>query len=329
MKKNVPAATHATSHAPLLVGMGEILWDLLPGGRQLGGAPTNVAWHASQLGMRATVVSAVGDDAAGRELVVRLDAMGIDRSHVGVDFDHATGTAGVVLDTEGKSTFTITEGVAWDHLALHAGLLHLSVEADAVCVGTLAQRNETSRRTVQAFFNATRPGCLRVYDVNLRQRFYNPTIVGRTIACCHVVKLNEEEWPVVARMLDLPEDPRPGAMALRKRHDLHVVAITRGAAGSLLCDERGLQEHAGVPCRVVDTVGAGDVFTATLTAGLVRSMPLERIHDLASRAAAHVCSQAGATPTLPDAITAPFRANAPAIANQWGKPQRLESARHR
>lgn len=309
-------------HAPLLVGIGEILWDLLPGGRQLGGAPTNVAWHAARLGMHATVVSAVGDDEAGRELVMRLDAMGIDRSHVGVDFDHPTGTAGVVLDAEGKSTFTITEGVAWDHIALHAGLLHLSVEADAVCVGTLAQRNETSRRTIQAFFNATRPGCLRVYDVNLRQHFFNTTIVGRTIACCHVVKLNDEEWPVVARMLDLPGDPRSGAMALRRRHHLHVVAITRGAAGSLLCDEHGLHDHPGVPSRVVDTVGAGDAFTATLTAGLVRAMPLGRIHELASQAAAHVCSQAGATPTLPDHLTAAFHADGPARPNQWGGPER-------
>ncbi len=323
MKKK-PAASQPpdTRHTPLLVGIGEILWDLLPGGRQLGGAPTNVAWHASQLGMRATVVSAVGDDEPGRGLVVRLDAMGIDRSHVGVDFDHPTGTADVVLDGQGKSTFTTTEGVAWDHIALHAGLLHLSVEADVVCVGTLAQRNETSRRTVQAFLSATRPDCLRVYDVNLRQRFHNAVIVGRTIACSHVVKLNDEEWPVVSRLLDLPEDPRPGAMALRRRHDLHVVAITRGAAGSILCDAQGLHEHPGIACPVVDTVGAGDAFTATLAAGLVKAMPLARIHDLATRAAAHVCSQPGATPTLPDAVTAPFRADAPAFVNQWGGPQR-------
>jgi fructokinase len=300
---NRPVATRP----PLLVSAGEILWDLLPGGRQVGGAPTNVAWHATQLGLRGTVISAVGDDEAGRELLVRLDAMGIDRSHVAVDPDHPTGTAGVALDAAGKSTFAIADGVAWDHIALHAGLLHLAVEADAVCVGTLAQRNEISRRTIQAFVAATRPGCLRVYDVNLRQRHFNHTVISRTIACCDVIKLNDEEWPVVARLLDLPGDPASGAMALRRRHDLRLVAITRGAQGSLLCAADGLHDHAGVACTVADTVGAGDAFTAALTVGLLHGAPIAELHDLAARAAAFVCSQAGATPTLPEGLAGRFR----------------------
>ena len=315
-------ATSPPRPQPLLVGIGEILWDLLPGGRQLGGAPTNVAWHAVQLGLRSTVVSAVGDDEPGQELLVRLDAMGIDRSYVGVDFNHPTGSAGVTLDAAGNSRFTITEGVAWDHVPLHVGLLHLSAGAAAICVGTLAQRNEVTRRTIQSVLKATEPGCLRVYDVNLRQSFFNAAIVGLTLACADVVKLNDEEWPVVAHMLDLPEDPRPGAMALRRRHGLRVVAVTRGANGSLLCDERGLHELPGTPCLVVDTVGAGDAFTATLAAGLVRGLALDRIHALAAQAAAHVCTCAGATPTLPEAVTTPFRAHDATVTNQWGGPAR-------
>ncbi|MBA3937439.1 MAG: carbohydrate kinase [Planctomycetes bacterium] len=306
------ATTSTTAAPPLLVGIGEILWDLLPDGRQPGGAPTNVAWHAAQLGLRATVVSAVGDDDDGRELMVRLDAIGLDRSHIAVEPAHPTGTAGVVLDAAGRSTFTIAAGVAWDRIALHTGLLHLAVEAAAVCVGTLAQRDEVSRTTIQAFLAATRPGCLRVYDVNLRQHHFNATIVAQTIAACHVVKVSDEEWPIVAGLIDLPADPRSGAMALRKRHDLRLVAVTRGPHGSLLCDAHGLHDHPGIPAAVVDTVGAGDAFTAAVTAGLLLGMPLARLHDLASRAAAHVCASRGATPTLPAEITSAFRAALPA-----------------
>lgn len=291
---------------PLLVGVGEILWDLLPGGRQVGGAPSNVAWHAAQLGLWSVVVSAVGDDDLGRELMVLLDRMGIDRSYVAIDPDHPTGTAGVVLDRAGNSTFTITEGVAWDHIGLYAGLPHLAVQADAVCVGTLAQRCEASRQTIQAFLAATRRDCLRIYDVNLRQHYFNHTILHRTLAACQVVKLNEQEWPQVARLLDLPDDLRSGAMAMRRRYDLRLVALTRGAEGSVLCDGDGLHDHPGMDVAVIDTIGAGDAFTAALGVGLLRGLPVPKLHDLAARTAAYVCTQAGATPQLPTELAQIF-----------------------
>lgn len=291
---------------PLMVGVGEILWDLLPNGRQVGGAPSNVAWHAAQLGLWSVVVSAVGDDDLGRELLVLLDELGIDRSYVAIDPDHPTGTAGVQLDRHGNSTFTITEGVAWDHIALHVGLPHLAVQADAVCVGSLAQRCEASRETIQAFLAATRRDCLRIYDVNLRQHYFNHTILDRTLACCHVVKLNEQEWPVVAKLLDLPHDLRSGAMAMRRRYDLRVVAVTRGGDGSVLCDANGLHDHAGIDVPVVDTIGAGDAFTAALGVGLLRGLSLAQLHELAARTAAYVCTQAGATPRLPAELAQAF-----------------------
>jgi fructokinase len=291
---------------PLLVGVGEILWDLLPAGRQVGGAPSNVAWHAAQLGLWSVVVSAVGDDEPGRELLVHLDRMGIDRSYVAIDPDHPTGTAGVVLDGAGNSTFTITEGVAWDHIGLYAGLPHLAVQADAVCVGTLAQRCEASRQTIQAFLAATRRDCLRIYDVNLRQHWFNHTILHRTLTACQVVKLNEQEWPQVARLLELPDDLRSGAMAMRRRYDLRLLAVTRGAEGSVLCDSEGLHDHPGVGVRVVDTIGAGDAFTAALGVGLLRGLPLAKLHELAARTAAYVCTQSGATPQLPAELAQTF-----------------------
>jgi fructokinase len=299
------ARATAPPRRPLLVSVGEILWDLLPDGRQLGGAPANVAWHAACLGLRASIVSAVGDDADGHEILDRLDRMGIDRSHVAVDPQHRTGTAAVALDAEGRSTFAIAEQAAWDHVELHAGLMHLAVEADAVCVGTLAQRGETSRRCVQAFLGATRAGCLRVFDVNLRQDHWHQAVLARTIALSDIVKVNDEEWPVVARLLEVPAEVRAGSLALRRRHGLRLVAITRGAAGSLLCHADGIDDHPGIPCRVVDTVGAGDAFTAALAAGWLHGLPIERIHDLAARCASYVCSRAGATPRLPAELALP------------------------
>jgi fructokinase len=248
----------------------------------------------------------VGDDEPGRELLVHLDRMGIDRSYVAIDPDHPTGTAGVVLDGAGNSTFTITEGVAWDHIGLYAGLPHLAVQADAVCVGTLAQRCEASRQTIQAFLAATRRDCLRIYDVNLRQHWFNHTILHRTLTACQVVKLNEQEWPQVARLLELPDDLRSGAMAMRRRYDLRLLAVTRGAEGSVLCDSEGMHDHPGVGVRVVDTIGAGDAFTAALGVGLLRGLPLAKLHELAARTAAYVCTQSGATPQLPAELAQTF-----------------------
>lgn len=291
---------------PLMVGLGEILWDLLPGGRQIGGAPANVAWQAAQLGLRSVVVSAVGDDDLGRGVMTHLETLGIDRSHVAIDPQHPTGTAGVVLDAAGNSTFTITEGVAWDHIVLQADMPQLAVQADAVCVGSLAQRGAVSRSTIQAFLAATRPDCLRIYDVNLRQHYYSREILHRTLGACQVVKLNDQEWPVVARLLDLSEDLRSGAAAMLQRYDLRLVAVTCGANGSVLCDAAGLHEHSGSDVTVVDTIGAGDAFTAALIVGLLRGLPIDTVHALAARTAAFVCTQAGATPRLPAELIAAF-----------------------
>jgi fructokinase len=305
-QRAVSGRRRAPGEKPLLVGVGEILWDLLPDGRKVGGAPSNVAWHAAQLGLWSVVVSAVGDDDLGRELMVLWDELGIDRSYVAIDSEHPTGTAGVQLDRHGNSTFTITEGVAWDHIVFHAGLPHLAVQADAVCVGTLAQRCEASRESIQAFLAATRKDCLRIYDVNLRQHYFNHTILDRTLGLCQVVKLNEDEWPVAAKLLDLPQDLRSGAMAMRRRYDLRVVAVTRGANGSVLCDADGLHDLPGIDVPVVDTIGAGDAFTAALGVGLLHGLPLTRVHELASRTSAYVCTQAGATPRLPAELAQSF-----------------------
>lgn len=294
-------------HPPLLVGLGEILWDMLPGGRQFGGAPANVACHARQLGLRSALISAVGDDALGREAVAELANKGIATDGIISDADHPTGTAVAEIDAAGKSSFTITEGVAWDHLRMNAPASAVVEQADVVCFGTLAQRSPDSRATIQELLAAVRPGALVVFDVNLRQHYFDVEVLQTSIARSTVVKVSDDEWPTVARLLDLPVDPQHGADQLRQRHDLALVALTCGANGSALFTRTQQHAQPAFPTTVVDTIGAGDSFTATLITGWLRGLPLERLHAAASRVSAYVCSQAGATPTLPDDLVALVR----------------------
>jgi fructokinase len=281
-------------HPPLVVGLGELLWDLLPAGRQVGGAPANFAFHAARLGARAEVVSAVGDDALGAELRAALQARGLSTHHIAVDPDHPTSTVSVVLDSAGVPAFTIHEQVAWDWLTSSPALDDLARATDVVCFGTLAQRAPTTRATVARFLDQTRAECLRVCDVNLRQRFWSTDLLGACLARADVLKLNDEELPRVAEALGIADsDP---LCALRERYGLRLVALTRGVAGCvLLANER--VEHAGCAAPVlVDTVGAGDAFTAALALGLLAGQPLDELASAANELAAWVCSQPGAMP---------------------------------
>jgi len=179
---------------PLVVGLGEILWDELPNGQQLlGGAPANVAWHAKCLGARSAVISAVGNDPSGHRILDRLDGKGIDRTQVAIDKNHPTGIAKVVLEVSGKTSFRIEEGVAWDHLALNPNILIHAKDIDAIAVGTLAQRCELSRRSIQAILRATRSDCLRVFDVNLRQEYFNSFSLSATLS--RQMRMNGRCWP--------------------------------------------------------------------------------------------------------------------------------------
>lgn len=290
---------------PLVVGIGEVLWDMLPGGKQLGGAPANFAYHAAALGAHGLVVSRVGDDEPGREIRSRLDALGIDSRFVSGDGDHPTGFVAVHVDALGIPEYVIHERVAWDFLSADDALLDLASRADAVCFGTLAQRSSDSRDTIRAFLRATRVECLRVFDINLRQSYYDRDTIHHSLLLSDVLKLNEDEADTVAARLDLISDDYADAASivppLFAKYPLRIIALTRGAAGSLLCSSDGRwSDHRGVtPDRIADTVGAGDAFTAALVTGLLEGVELGRINDVANRLAAYVCTQPGATPAVP------------------------------
>lgn len=288
---------------PVIVGIGEILWDLLPSGKTLGGAPANVAFHAQSLGGASKIVSAVGRDGLGREILRVLEAEGVSTDFVSVLDHHPTGTVKVKLDDEGVPKFTIAESVAWDFIPTSPRLRRLAARADAVCFGTLAQRSAISRRTIRDFLDATRPECLRVFDMNLRQRYYSEELLDELLRRTTVLKMNDVEFGILARLLALPDAETDGLIRLMKKYPLKLIAVTRGDKGSrLFCLEREISSPA-IPVDVVDTVGAGDAFTAALVMGLLRGVPLFDINRWAVRIAAFVCSKPGAWPRIPESLS--------------------------
>jgi len=288
----------------LVIGVGEVLWDLLPGGRKLGGAPANFAYHAHALGEPAAVVSAVGKDDLGWEILDSLRRLGVDTSLLQIAPSAPTGTVDVEVDGAGVPRFIIHTGVAWDCLRVTPALLTAARSARALCFGSLASRGLASRRAIWAALDAAPPAALRIFDINFRQRYYDADTVRTLLARANVVKLNDEELPVLLDLLGLAAgDEEAVARRLAERFHLRAVALTRGARGSLLLVDGQASSHPGIKVSVVDTVGAGDAFTAAVAVGMLRGFALERIHDLASRLAAFVCTQAGATPAIPEDLT--------------------------
>jgi fructokinase len=286
-----------------IVGIGELLWDLLPSGKRLGGAPLNFACHCAQLGAKAYPVSCLGRDVPGQAIRRELASLGLDDLYVEEDAGHPTGSVQVTLDEGGKPSYTICEGVAWDFLAMSDRLADLATKTDAVCFGSLAQRGAVSRSTIHTFLDRVRTEALKIFDINLRQAFYSQEIVAASLESANVLKLSDEELPVLAGMLGLVGTTEDQLAALMGAFDLRFIAYTRGAGGSLLMTPDEMDAHPGFPAAVVDTVGAGDSFTAALCVGLLQRRPLTEINDLANRVAAFVCSQKGATPVLPPEVT--------------------------
>lgn len=286
----------------MVVGLGELLWDLLPQGRQLGGAPANFAYHVHQLGDRGWVVSRLGGDELGREARERLRERGLSTEQVQEDPVHPTGTVEVTLDAAGRPEFRIAEGVAWDFLQLTPDLVALARRSQAVCYGSLAQRSPVSRAAVRGFLDSVSPDCVRIYDVNLRGRFYNREVLEGSLARASVVKLNHQEHPVVADLLGLEAgDPAVFARQLRRRYRLDLVCLTRGEQGCVLFGPEGTCEHPGFPVEVRDTVGAGDAFTAAVAYHLLRGSPLEVLAAAANRLGSWVASRSGAMPEMEEA----------------------------
>lgn len=290
-----------------IIGMGEVLWDLLPSGRQMGGAPANFACHARALGAEARVISRVGNDELGREVLARLQNLGVATDSIEVDPVLPTGTVGVEIAPDGQPQFHIHENVAWDAIQGEAPGRKAVAEARAVCFGTLAQRSAKSRESIRSLVAETPRVALRILDVNLRQHYYSREIIQESLALANVLKISDAELPRVAEMFNLSCDDRAQLAQLAERFQLRAVAFTRGRNGSLLfCDGRWA-EHAGVPAQVVDTIGAGDSFTAAMTIGLLSGWPIDEVNLRANEVAAFVCSQVGATPALPATLRDLFR----------------------
>lgn len=287
----------------LILGVGELLWDVLLEGPRLGGAPANFTVMAGRLGNHAAVLSRIGRDELGRDAVGTLDPLPVDTEALQIDPLHETGRVTVALK-DGQPQFTIHEPAAWDFLELSDEWVQLAERADAICFGTLAQRALESRQTIQTLVAQTKAACVRVFDVNLRAPFYSSEVVQESLELATVMKMNDAEVPLVLRLLGLPEQDGGRAHGLRAAAErllaefpaLEMVAITRGAHGSLLARRGEWHEHPGINTKVVDTIGAGDAFTAAMTHSLVRGAPLAAINEAGNRWGSWVASRAGGMP---------------------------------
>jgi fructokinase len=301
-----------TTPRPIVVGLGELLWDLFPSGKQLGGAPANFAYITALLGDSGIVASRVGDDRLGQEALWHLKSCGLDVNRVQRDLSHPTGTVKVQVDSKGQPEYQITENVAWDFLEFSEDWISLARSAHAVCFGSLAQRNSVSRATIRAFLSALPSFAIGIFDVNLRQAFFSPEVLRDSLRHAKVLKLNHQEFPRFLDLLQCPlrDSERLDVSAARwlcREFSLRLVCITRGASGSALVTADSHHEHPGFSVKVADTVGAGDAFTAALVHHALRGSSLAMMNTAANRMGAWVASQEGATPAGDPEILAEVR----------------------
>jgi fructokinase len=279
-----------------ILGIGEILWDFLPTGKQLGGAPANFAYISQQLGNKGFVVSKIGNDVFGNEILSQLANKNLTTKYLKIDQTKATGIVKIILKN-GEPSYEIVENVAWDFLELNENWKNLAKSADAVCFGSLAQRNAVSLKTIRDFLSLTNYNCLRIFDVNLRQKYFNEEILRQSFILANVCKLNHEELPIVAELFEIKDDSIIGtAKNLQQKFDLKLLCVTRGSNGSMLISENETSEFGGIKIDVADTIGAGDAFTAAMTHGLLRGWELAKVNVFANQVGAFVASKTGAMP---------------------------------
>ena len=287
----------------IIVGMGEALWDVLPDGKKIGGAPANFAYHVSQFGLESRVVSAVGDDKLGNEILQNFDEK---KLHYLIEkVPYPTGTVQVELDEAGVPRYEIKENVAWDNIPFTPALEDLAKHTRAVCFGSLAQRSIISRLTIHRFLDAMpdRPDTLKIFDINLRQSFYTKEILCDSFHRCNVLKINDEELVTVSRMFGYPGiDLQDKCWILLAKYDLKMLILTCGVNGSYVFTPGHVSFVETPRVDVADTVGAGDSFTAAFTAAILMGRPVQEAHRLAVDTSAYVCTQQGAMPELPDEL---------------------------
>jgi fructokinase len=281
-----------------IVGIGELLWDIFPDGRKVaGGAPFNFAFHCQQLGHDAVIVSRVGDDALGRELRAEVRRLGLTDDFIQTDARHPTGTVRVAVDAHGQPTYTITDDVAWDYIEWNSELEGLAATAQAICFGTLGQRGETSRASIRRAVEVPSTG-IRVLDLNLRPPYVSKEGVTSSLGLTNWLKLSESEYRDLQRLLNWDESEPEFATALEVEYGITFVCITKGSMGCELIAECGDVSVPGVSASIVDTIGAGDAFTAALLISLLERQPPSRAIRFANHYAARVCEFRGATPRI-------------------------------
>lgn len=289
----------------IVVGMGEALWDVLPEGKKIGGAPANFAYHVSQFGLPSCVVSAIGDDALGKEIIENFTSKGLDQLIAEVPYP--TGTVQVEIDQTGIPLYDIKENVAWDNIPYTKHLDALAKRTKAVCFGSLAQRNVVSRNTINHFLD-TMPkddDSLIVFDVNLRQGFYNKEILCKSMQNCNILKINDEELITVSRMFGYPGiDLQDKCWILLGKYNLKMLILTCGINGSYVFTPGNVSFQPTPKVEVADTVGAGDSFTAAFIASILKGKSVTEAHTIAVKTSAYVCTQKGAMPILPPEYTA-------------------------
>ena len=289
----------------IVVGMGEALWDVLPEGKKIGGAPANFAYHVSQFGFPSCVVSAIGDDALGKEIIENFTSKGLDQLIAEVPYP--TGTVQVEIDQTGIPLYDIKENVAWDNIPYTEHLDALAKRTKAVCFGSLAQRNVVSRETINHFLD-TMPkddDSLVVFDVNLRQGFYNKEILCKSMQNCNILKINDEELITVSRMFGYPGiDLQDKCWILLGKYNLKMLILTCGINGSYVFTPGNVSFQPTPKVEVADTVGAGDSFTAAFIASILKGKSVTEAHSIAVKTSAYVCTQKGAMPILPPEYTA-------------------------
>lgn len=279
---------------PVVVGIGELLWDLLPTGKTAGGAPINFVYHASRLGAEGYAISAIGDDDNGREILKELD-----KNHIRYLIEklpYPTGTVHVDIKDEGIPYYTITERVAWDHMSPTSDAVDLAERADAICFGALAQRSQQSRETIQAILSFAPDSAYRLFDINLRQHYYNKELIEESLYLANVLKMNDDEMSELKALFGLKGTDEEIANCFMENYNLRMVVLTAGAEYSTVYTPGEVSTLATPKIDVADTIGAGDAFSAALVMLLLKGLTLQEAHEYAVKIAAFVCSRKGAWP---------------------------------